>query len=261
MIQIPGIVDRCRRTAGRALSPLSEAALNFVYPPSCHLCGSELNPQDRCAFCGVCLSKLKPRLSNVCKRCGAPVGPYVDLTKGCGQCRRETFAFDRVIRLGVYDGDMRLACLRAKATGGSSLSRGLAAVFVAQQRSDFEEFAIDLAVPVPEHWTRRLFHPHYAAETLSREVSRQLRIHWTRRLLTKLRRTPKQATSPTVQRRQQQNGSFGVNRRFDLAGKTILLVDDILTTGSTANAAARALKRAGAKQVIVAVIAVSPLRR
>ena len=156
---------------------------------------------------------------------------------------------------------MRLACLRAKATGGSSLSRGLAATLVNERRSLFNGLAVDVAVPVPEHWTRRCFHPHYAAETLSREISRQLCVRWSRLLLTKLRRTPKQATSSIVQRRQQQNGSFGVNRPKDVAGKTILLVDDILTTGSTANAAARVLKLAGAKQVIVVVIAVSPLRK
>jgi predicted amidophosphoribosyltransferase len=78
--------------------------------------------------------------------------------------------------------------------------------------------------------------------------------------LLKQRRTPKQATSPTPRRRLQQQGSFRVKRSSDVSDKTILLVDDILTTGSTASAAARTLKNAGAKRVLVAVIAVSPLR-
>lgn len=261
MNRISGIVERCRGSVVRTLSPLSAAALNFVYPPLCQLCGNELGVDCRLTLCETCLSKLQPRLTEECPQCGAPVGPFANLEKGCGQCRREKYAFDRVIRLGVYDGDMRRACLRAKAKGGSSLSRALAVALVDVKRSQFEESTIDLIAPVPEHWIRRLLHPHYAAETFSRELSRGLNIRWARGLLKKLRRTPKQATSPTALRRQQQNGAFGVNRSAELAGKNVLLVDDILTTGSTAHAAARALKQAGAKRVIVAVIAVSPLRK
>ena len=260
MVSFLEVVDHCRRSAERVVSPLCAAALDFVYPPECLLCGSEIS-QCALSFCEQCLSKLRPKFANECPRCGAPVGQYVDLTKGCGQCHRETFAFDRVVRLGVYDGEMRMACLRAKATGGNGVARGLAAVLIQEKRSLLEELKIDLAVPVPEHWTRRFLHSHYAAETFSREASRLMRFRWERNVLIKLRRTPKQATSPTPLRRQQQQGSFGVNRAVDLSGKTILLIDDILTTGSTASAAARALKNAGAKRVFVGVIAVSPLRK
>lgn len=258
---ISGFVELCRNAAIDRLSPLSAAALNFVYPPCCHLCGDELDSDHRPTFCDDCLTKLKPRLTDECPRCGAPVGAFANLEKGCGQCRHESYAFDRVIRFGVYDGEMRIACLRAKANGGSSLSRALAVALVDEKRSQFAECSIDLIAPVPEYWMRRLLHPHYAAETFSRELATQLKIPWARGLLKKIRRTPKQATSPTAQRRQQQIGAFGVGRGIELSGKTVALVDDILTTGSTAHAAARALKQAGAKRVFVAVIAVSPLRK
>jgi ComF family protein len=234
--------------------------LNFVYPPACLLCAEEMSSDEQ-PFCDECHSKLRPRLKDECPRCGAPVGPFTDLKDGCGQCRRETFAFDRVIRLGVYDDEMRFACLRAKSAGGSNVARALARVLAEDQRKLFDEFSPNVAVPVPEHWTRRLFNSHYAAETISRELARNLGIRWSCKLLTKRRRTPKQATSSTAQRRQQQHGSFGVKAKSDLRGKSILLVDDILTTGSTASAAAKALKQAGAKTVVIAVIAVSPLRK
>ena len=213
-------------------------------------------------FCESCHSGLQSRLKGECRRCGAPVGPaQVDATNGCVQCRRESFAFDHVVRLGIYEADMRTACLRAKAAGGSSVARALASVLADEKRSRFDEFAPDIAVPIPEHWTRRLFNSHYAAETLSRQLARCLGVRWSGSVLVKRHRTPKQATSPTAQRRQQQQGSFTVNRSVDLRDKSVLLVDDILTTGSTASAAARALKQAGARRVIVAVIAVSPLRK
>ena len=259
MISVAGWVNHCWQSLRRVSSTLSSAALNCVYPPECLLCGIEVSGSGP-AFCADCLEKLTPVLTNECPRCGAPVGPYADLSQGCGQCRKLTLAFERVIRLGIYEGEMRLACLKAKASGGSNLTRGLADAMVDVKSSIMNEAQIDLVVPVPEHWTRRLFHPHYAAETLSRQLSRRLGVAWSRGTLRKKRRTPKQATSPTAQRRQQQRGSFALGRHSNVAGKTILLVDDILTTGSTADAAARALKEAGAKRVIVAVIAVSPLR-
>ena len=260
MIRFTDSMKRCRHTAKAFVSPFVSAAVNFIYPPTCLFCDQEINAAGH-NFCESCQSKLTSAMSLECPRCGAPVGPYTDLTRGCGQCHRETFAFDGVIRLGVYDGPMRLASLRAKATGGGSLARGLANVLVDQKRAKFHEWGFDLVVPIPEHWTRRLLHPHYAAETISRQIARSLNVRWSRKILLKSRRTPKQATSPTPLRRQQQQDSFAVSSSRQISGKTILLVDDILTTGSTAHAAARTLKNAGATKVIVAVIAVSPLRK
>ena len=261
MVRFKCSIKSCQIKAESFVAPLMSAAINFVYPPTCLFCHQGVvNPVGH-DFCESCLSKLKPVHVLECPRCGAPVGPYTDLTRGCGQCRRETFAFDEVIRLGVYDGQMRLSLLRAKASGGGLMARGLADVLVNEKRAKFEEPGFDLVVPIPEHWTRRLLHPHYAAETISRQIARKLKVRWSRKILLKTRRTPKQATSPTLLRRQQQQGSFAVSRSRQISGKTILLVDDILTTGSTSHAAANTLKNAGAAHVIVAVIAVSPLRK
>ena len=259
MFRFNQLVERCCQSVPQSIAGLSEAALNFVYPPACLFCGREIQLRSP-HFCEHCLVKFKPLIRDECPRCGAPVGPYANLTNGCGQCRRESFAFDRLIRLGIYEGELRLACLRAKAEGGGSLARGLADLLVEQKHSIFEEFRMDLVVPVPEHWTRRFLHAHYAAEEFSRQLARRLKVSWNRSVLLKSRRTPKQATSPTPLRRQQQQGTFSVSRIEKVRGRRVLLVDDILTTGSTASAAARTLKQAGAKQVFVAVIAVSPLR-
>ncbi len=260
MIRLNDSMKSCQITTAAIVSPMISAAINFIYPPTCLFCDQEVNPVGN-DFCDSCLSKLKPVHSLECPRCGAPVGLYTDLTRGCGQCHRESFAFDGVIRLGVYEGQMRLASLRAKASGGGTLARGLANLLVSQKRSRFDEQSFDLVIPIPEHWTRRIVHSHYAAETISRQIARRLHACWSRRILLKSRRTPKQATSPTPLRRQHQQGSFAVPNVKQISGKSILLVDDILTTGSTAHAAAKTLKNAGAAHVTVAVIAVSPLRK
>ena len=255
-----GIIEHWSHSLATIVAQLTTAIIDFVYPPACLLCRGAVD-MGGSVFCETCQAGLKHALNEECPRCGAPVGLYVDLKKGCGQCRTESFAFDRVIRLGVYDGGMRLACLRAKADSGSSVARGLADALVNAKQALFVEHNFDLVIPIPEHWTRRFLHRHYAAETISRQVSRRLRLGYDRTNLMKSRRTPKQATSTKALRRQQQQGSFQVRRPKHLKGKSILLIDDILTTGSTASAAARTLKQAGAKRVVVVVIAVSPLRK
>ena len=92
---------------------------------------------------------------------------------------------------------------------------------------------------------------------MARQFATRLKVRLSTDILAKARWTPKQAKSSPVQRRKQQQDAFRVVKS-DLRGQSILLVDDILTTGATADAAARALKRAGAKRVVVAVVAVSP---
>jgi ComF family protein len=198
-------------------------------------------------------------MENACHRCGAPVGLYVVATDHCILCKRENFAFDEVVRVGLYRDEMRVACLRAKNPSGGLLAGALADLLVQTQESKLIRQPFDAIMPVPEHWFKRWMRSQYAAETIARQLSSRLKVRLATGILAKARWTPKQAKSSPVERRQQQKDAFHV-RGSTLKGQSILLVDDILTTGATADAAARELKRAGAKRVVVAVVAVSPPR-
>ena len=119
-----------------------------------------------------------------------------------------------------------------------------------------EAAAIDLVVPVPLHWTRRWRRGFNQAEELASVLARVMkrpRVNALRRA----RRTPKLAGLSATERRGQLQGAFTpIQRRVSACdGATVLLVDDILTTGATCGAAARALRSAGARRVVVAVIA------
>lgn len=244
-------------------SDVQRAALEFVYPPTCQLCHVEVSRpvEDRIhvsSLCPECLTRLVQPIANSCRRCGAPRGPFTVAEDHCILCRREDYAFDEVIRLGLYRDDLRIACLMAKNPSGSLLSETLADLLVDAQETSFAQ-GFQTVIPVPEHWIKRLVRPHYAAETIARRISTRLKVGLSTGILAKARWTPKQAKSPPVQRRQQQKSAFRV-AGTDVQGKSVLLVDDILTTGATADAAARELKRAGASRVVVAVVAVSPPR-
>jgi predicted amidophosphoribosyltransferase len=245
-----------RLTTG--IRTLAHAAVNFVYPPSCPLCGGEtdqgaadvtLEP----VFCSDCRNTVAPHIENSCGICGAPVGPYLDAAEGCIHCRTDNFRFERVYCLGVYDDVLKHACLRAKTPQGRPLATALAALLWDCQGEAIQLEGIDLVVAVPRHWLRRLTAGSGAAETLAETLASRLQVEFVRPILAKVRRTPAQSTLPPYRRRSNLRRAFRVKDSRPLKGATVLLVDDVLTTGTTANEVSRALLSSGANRVFVAV--------
>lgn len=257
---------RLIRRSTRPLAQLGRAAFRFVFPPSCPLCHRDVEFHERDDFgrviapvlCERCSTELLPSSGRRCSRCGLPVGPHA-LTDGCPHCRSQVFRFRGVVRAGLYDGAMRIACIRAKSSMQFPLAAALANLLWRQGRDGLDAASIDLVVPVPRHWTKHLLRPNHAAETMARMLARRLGKPHGRGLLRKIKWTPDQSDLTAANRKLNLKDAFAVRPRpRSLAGKTVLLVDDILTTGTTANECTRALLHAGAAKVIVAVIAVVP---
>ena len=250
----------------RPLTQLGRAAFRFVFPPSCPMCHRDVEFDGRDdlgrlvapVLCDRCSVEMLPPPSRHCLRCGLPVGPHA-LNDGCPHCRSLKFRFSRVIRVGLYDSSLRTACIRAKSSTQFPLAAALANLVWLHEREELDSEQVDLVVPVPRHWTRQLAKPHHAAETISRVLAKRLRKPHGRGLLRKIKWTPDQSDLTAANRKLNLKDAFAVRPRpRSLADKTVLLVDDILTTGTTANECSRALLHAGAAKVIVAVIAVVP---
>jgi ComF family protein len=111
----------------------------------------------------------------------------------------------------------------------------------------------DVVVPVPKHWRRRWVHGTNSAALLAEVMARRLAVPLAGGLLRRVRNTPPQFSLPPSERRANVRGAFGVRAGYYLDRARVLLVDDILTTGSTCSSAARVLKRAGAAHVAVVV--------
>lgn len=245
--------------AGKSfLTQTLSSALDVIYPPVCAFCTAALDVDlevDAVRLCVSCRTSFQND-DRACLRCGMPVGPHANTEDGCLRCRQRDVRFHRVIRLGVYEEELRSACIRAKSRGAEPLAGALAGWLEQTHHEAFCEVIPDVVVAVPQFRVHRLTRPHHSAETIAEVLSERLEVPFGRGLLRKPNRTPDQSSLPRAKRLKNLSGAFSVRRGNELKGQRVLLVDDILTTGTTANECSRALRAAGAAFVGVAVIAV-----
>jgi len=227
--------------------------VDLILPPSCLCCQRSLD-DSKSFLCADCLPKLS-LIHHACLRCGAPLPSVVPETEGCLRCRGRSWAFKRAIAVGPYCGPLQhlviaMKKLRYEATTmyfGRLLAARLIATGIASE--------IDWIVPVPSHWWRRLIRKVSTAEVLAEAVGRELSIPWTRHFVRRNRYTPKQGMMRASERKVNVKGAFVAKIPTRWKGARILLVDDVLTSGSTAHEVSRVLLQAGAGEVIVGAIA------
>lgn len=246
------------RGCGDWLRDFARAGVDFVYPPACPFCQADVEEAVQRAtggVCETCRGALIRTHGRSCLRCGAGIGPNLDPAAGCQHCRDERFAFERVIRLGVYDAELRTACLQAKQRGAEPVAAGLAMILWQCESAAIETAAIDLVAPIPQHWVQRFYRPHNTAETLADILARRLNVPLEAHIVKKTRLTRPQARLTPTERRTNLRNAFAVTDPALVAGTTVLLVDDVMTTGTTAHEAAKVLNKAGAQRVVLAVVA------
>lgn len=191
----------------------------------------------------------------VCDGCGSPFefdpGPGVR----CAACTARPRAFDRARAACLYDEASRDLILKLKHADRTDLA-GLMACWLSRSARPLLEDA-DVVVPVPLHRWRLLRRRYNQAAEIARPLSRDHGLAYLPDVLERVRNTAIQGGKSASGRRRNVGGAFAVREaaRDRLAGRRVLLVDDVLTTGATAQACARALKAAGAAAVHVAVIA------
>jgi ComF family protein len=227
---------------------------HLLLPGICLGC-HRLLPPDANDFCASCLKQFTDDPHSTCPRCSSTVGAHADLTDGCSQCRDEGFAFDGAVRLGPYDGLLRDFVLRMKHSGNEGLAEAVGEAWVERSEAKVREFRADMVIPVPLHWRRRWRRGFNQSEMLARCWSRRLNLPFQHRWLRRVRHTAMQSSLSPTARRDNVRSAFRSAGCAKLHGRRVLLVDDVMTTGATAHAAAMALKDSGAKSVAVAVLA------
>ena len=223
------------RTAGRW-------ALDFALPPRCAGCGGIVGETH--SFCPDCWTQLEFLGSGGCETCGLPL-QATDL-RTCAVCLARPPRIARTRAAVAYDDLPRSLAIRLKYGRKVAIAKTMARYMAALiARGDDER----LLVPVPLHRTRLWSRGFNQAALVAGELSRQLGLASDAFALKRVRRTQPLKGMSALQRRRTVAGAFRVPDRARVAGKTVILIDDVLTTGSTAEACARALKRAGAARV------------
>lgn len=236
------------------LRVLLDGVIQLVYPGCCHLCGNHI-PEIRQAFCDTCQAELLSDPATSCPHCAATIGLHASTAGGCFHCRGEKFPFDTALRLGPYAGRLRELILRLKHPRGQFLAEIIAELWARWDQQRFQGLGIDAVVPVPSHWRRRWWTGCHPVGTLGQRLALRLRLPYHADWLIRTRWTTSQIGLSNAERRANVRAAFQLKKNLRLDGKTILLVDDVMTTGSTVREAAQPLRRAGAGRVIVGVLA------
>ena len=237
----------------------ADALLDLIFPPHCSSCGIPLQPAQNKVLCLACATRVRWIGSDRCSRCGDAVGLGSGMVAECGSCRSFPPRFiEAIAAAAVYsEGPVRDVVLALKFGRKIHVAHLMGEILA--RRIEATKLIQPDCIVVPAPLTRRDLRERgfNQAEELARRVAGRLKLRCEPALLEKIRPTPAQATLGRERRRVNLDGAFACNsklaRRF--AASSILLIDDVITTGSTVSECARTLHAAGIKNIRAASFA------
>ena len=238
------INKKCMNTSTLSTSMIQKfdtlrwTALDWLFPPQCVGCGSPGS-----AWCVNCLCEVKTLQTRVCPLCGTPQRNV----RLCADCRQEEPAFDWVRSWGEYDGVLKKAIHRLKYGNDISLARYFA-IPLLRLYSTCDTTA-DLAAVVPISRQRMRTRGYNQALLIARAFCLIADLPLRPQAIRRLRQTETQVGKNRLERWQNVQDAFEADKKL-VEGKTVLVIDDVFTTGATLRACAHALKYAGASKVI-----------
>jgi ComF family protein len=236
------------QSAGRA----AMSAVEFFLPRICHVCLDRLAPDDE-TICDRCRKELTPTPAPVCPVCGA--GP-VKIDEGrCDRCPRPRH-FDMANGAVRFSDAARDLVHELKFHGHTELAPLMARRCYQTMEDRWAFESPDALVPVPLHPSRFLERGFNQAEEICRELERLGRVPVATDALERIRPTRAQSSfEKRGERKANVRDAFFCDRHSDVSGKTLVLVDDVMTSASTVNECSKMLKGAGAARVLVMVFA------
>lgn len=228
---------------------------DLLLPPRCHSCRGPLTNGDSCQICADCGGQLVPVTSPLCSCCGIPFATENGSDHRCGGCLQNPPPFTAARAPFAYDGPLRDLIHRFKYHHQVRLRRPLGQLMAHHLTETVAVWQPEVIVPVPLHPRRLRDRGFNQAILLGTLLSKTWQIPIARTALARTRWTVPQIELHHAEREANVRGAFAVTHPETVAGRRVLLLDDVLTTGSTVAECARVLRRAKAAEVLVIAVA------
>lgn len=229
--------------------------LNIIYPPKCMFCRRLMGGSDKELICESCSGAMRIIDGLVCEKCGAPLKEGVI----CASCRSAAHEFDKGFSVLRYDEFVKDAIYRFKYGGRTNYAKPFGDLMAAQM-DRYGYLSADFLIPVPLHKKRQKKRGYNQAELLADVLSLHSKIPVRPDILLRIKETAPQSKLNFTARRRNLNGAFALSEASQngacLKDKTVMLIDDIFTTGSTVDECSRILKMNGAEKVLVFTVAI-----
>jgi ComF family protein len=237
---------------------LVEEFLSTLFPSPCPLCRAVILEKKE-GFCPACVASFEVIQEPVCFCCGHPLqgalGPEPFLCHGC--LLRDAL-LPEVRSIVLYSGSVRKAILRVKYGRQAAVALGLG-IFLRDHHSRvFPDEVFDRIVPVPLHPERLREREFSQCVLMARPLAAHLKIPLDLDAVERIRHTMPQSASSEAERRKNLRGAFRVRKPERINRRSILLLDDVYTTGATLEALACSVQSAGARRVAALTLARSP---
>ncbi|HXJ04236.1 MAG TPA: ComF family protein [Candidatus Acidoferrum sp.] len=240
------------------LAEASDAIVSLLFPGACRICDKLLTRATRVPICEECLASFEAPREKICELCGQPPAELT-VAEGeplvCRVCRQRTYAFERARSFGKYEGPLVRAILLLKWERIEPLGSWFAQRLTELAGREAGLLAGDVVVPVPLHRDRERERGYNQAGLISKPLARKLDLPHKSVLLMRTRPRPNKLVLSFEERWESVRGAFATRPGTQVDNKRVLLVDDVMTTGATLDACARALLESGAKSVIGLTVA------
>lgn len=232
------------------MKKLSDHILNILYPRCCPLCHRILEDPEL-LVCSRCAASVRPVPQPRCMRCGKPVREGEEYCRGCSGGKR---SFDQGRGIFLYDQRMKASILRYKYDGRRQYGDFYARAMCRYAEADIKRWKPEMILPIPLHPRKLRMRGFNQAEYIADRVGGYFGIPVRSGMLKKIKNTGSQKKMDREQRRYNLLKAFAADP--EVKGRRILLIDDVFTTGSTIDAAAKCLKNAGASSVFFLTVCI-----
>ena len=242
----------------RWLESFAGALASVVFPAGCLLCDALLTHSHRIPVCEPCLASFQRIVPPICRCCGQCLPTPATPDEGepiCRDCLENKFSFHLARSFGVYEGALARAIVLLKYRRIEPLATFFAMRLLELARSDPRFLSADVVVPVPLHRRRLRDRGFNQVDLFGRFLARRLHKPYWPILLMRARPRPEKHLLSQEERWEAVRDAFVMRKGGRVDNLRVLLLDDVMTTGATLDACARALGEAGACSVLVLTIA------